>query len=56
MPLQGDPVAFVRSLGEQVVPRISQLWPHNRPCCERVGSEAQGDERWCGTLAHRQFW
>jgi F420-dependent oxidoreductase-like protein len=25
MPLQGDPVQFVRSLGEQVVPRISQL-------------------------------
>jgi F420-dependent oxidoreductase-like protein len=25
MPLQGDPVAFVRSLGEQVVPRLSGL-------------------------------
>ena len=25
MPLQGDPVAFVRSLGEHVVPRLSQL-------------------------------
>lgn len=25
MPLQGDPVAFVRSLGEYVVPRLSQL-------------------------------
>lgn len=25
MPLQGDPVAFVRSLGQHVVPRLSQL-------------------------------
>ena len=25
MPLQGDPVAFVRALGEHVVPRLSQL-------------------------------
>ena len=25
MPLQGDPVAFVRSLGHHVVPRLSQL-------------------------------
>jgi hypothetical protein len=25
MPLQGDPVAFVRSLGEHVVPELSQL-------------------------------
>jgi F420-dependent oxidoreductase-like protein len=25
MPMQGDPVAFVRSLGEHVVPRLSQL-------------------------------
>jgi F420-dependent oxidoreductase-like protein len=25
MPLQGDPVAFVRSLGDHVVPRLSQL-------------------------------
>ena len=25
MPLQGDPVAFVRDLGEHVVPRLSQL-------------------------------
>ena len=25
MPLQGDPVAFVRSLGEHVVPRLAQL-------------------------------
>lgn len=25
MPLQGDPVGFVRSLGQHVVPRLAQL-------------------------------